>query len=84
MNIPHLLAQLQDTTLSQAIRSGRALAAPVSCHRDRARAVSHHRGGLIVMVDIAAARDHSRDSSVSRLSHEVLPWTWVAFAVSGP
>jgi hypothetical protein len=42
--------------------------------------------GSIAMVDLRLLGISSRDSTVSRLSSEVLPWTWIAFvcaAVTG-
>ncbi|HTP40510.1 MAG TPA: DUF6644 family protein [Steroidobacteraceae bacterium] len=38
--------------------------------------------GSIVMVDLRLLGLTSRDSLVSRLSREVLPWTWVAFILA--
>jgi hypothetical protein len=38
--------------------------------------------GSILMVDLRLLGFSARDSAVSRLSSEVLPWTWSAFAVA--
>jgi hypothetical protein len=38
--------------------------------------------GSIAMVDLRLLGVASRDSSVSRLSKEVLPWTWTAWGVA--
>ncbi|HWJ35602.1 MAG TPA: DUF6644 family protein [Steroidobacteraceae bacterium] len=38
--------------------------------------------GTIAMVDLRLLGIASRDSSVSRLSNEVLPWTWTAWGVA--
>lgn len=38
--------------------------------------------GSIVMIDLRLLGISSRDSLVSKLSQEVLPWTWIAFAVA--
>ena len=38
--------------------------------------------GSIAMVDLRLLGIASRDSTVSRLSNEVLPWTWTAWSVA--
>jgi hypothetical protein len=38
--------------------------------------------GSIAMVDLRLVGLASRDSSISRLSEEVLPWTWVAWGMA--
>ena len=38
--------------------------------------------GSIAMMDLRLLGVASRDSAVSRLSNEVLPWTWTAWAVA--
>jgi hypothetical protein len=38
--------------------------------------------GSIAMVDLRLLGVASRDSSISRLSEEVLPWTWIAWSLA--
>jgi hypothetical protein len=38
--------------------------------------------GSIAMVDLRLLGLSSRDSSISRLSEEVLPWTWIAWSLA--
>lgn len=82
MNIPRLLSEMQDTTLSQAIRSGvpwqHLFPAIETVHVLFLTIVV----GSIVMVDMRLLGITSRDSALTRLSREVLPWTWTAFAMS--
>jgi hypothetical protein len=38
--------------------------------------------GLIVIVDLRLLGVASRKTSITELHHDVIPWTWVAFAIS--
>ncbi len=80
MSAPQFLLSLQDTALAGCIRgdtSGCEWLYPVieTIHVMSLATVY----GSIAMVDLRLLGISSRDSPVSKLSAEVLPWTWIAF-----
>lgn len=86
MSIPDFLEAMEGTAISQAISSGvpwhHLFPAIETVHVLSLTIVV----GTIAMVDMRLLGVASRDSAVSRLAREVLPWTWIAFvmaAVSG-
>jgi len=86
MSITDVLEAMEATTISQAISSGvpwRHLFPAIETVHVLSLTIVV---GTIVMVDMRLLGLASRDSAVSRLAREVLPWTWIAFvmaAVSG-
>jgi hypothetical protein len=83
MNVAELLVTLQGTAIAGLIRGDQVGAEwlfPIieTCHVLALATVF----GTIVMVDFRLLGISSRASPVSRLSAEVLPWTWLAFMVA--
>jgi hypothetical protein len=82
MSVSDLLDRLQDLPVAQAISSGipwkNLFPALESAHVLCLTLVV----GSIVMLDLRLLGLSARDSAVSRLSREVLPWTWTAFALA--
>jgi hypothetical protein len=83
MATPGILLALQDTALAAYVRgdvAGAEWAFPIieTVHVLALATVY----GTIVMVDLRMLGLVSRDARVSRLTGELLPWTWTAFAVA--
>lgn len=83
MNIANLLAAIQGWPISAAIRGelpGTDWLFPIieTLHVMALTTVV----GSIAMIDLRLLGITSRESSVSRLSDEVLPWTWIAWCVA--
>jgi hypothetical protein len=83
MSIAALLAAIQSWPISAAIRgetSGTEWLFPIieTLHVMSLTLVV----GSIAMVDLRLLSLASRDSSISRLSDEVLPWTWTAWCAA--
>jgi len=80
MNTPAFIQYLHDTGLGAAMRgdgAGTEWLFPIveTLHVFSLATVF----GSIFMVDLRLLGLTARDSAVSRLSNEVLPWTWVSF-----
>ncbi len=83
MSIAALLATVEDWPISAAMRGeipGTEWLFPIveTVHVMALTIVV----GSIAMVDLRLLGISSRDSAVSRLSNEVLPWTWTAWSVA--
>ena len=83
MSTPDILLALRGTTLAASIRGdvpGSAWAFPIieTVHVLALATVY----GTIAMVDLRMLGLVSREARVSRLTGELLPWTWTAFAVA--
>jgi hypothetical protein len=82
MSVDGILQVLQDSSIGAAVRgdSGWEWLFPnVETVHVLSTAVVF---GSILMVDLRLLGLTSRDSAVSRLSNEVLPYTWIAFAIA--
>ena len=83
MNIAELLTTIEDWPISAALRGeipGTEWLFPIieTLHVMALTIVV----GSIAMVDLRLLGITSRNSAVSRLSNEVLPWTWTAWAAA--
>jgi putative copper export protein len=82
MSLSDVLERLQETPVALAISSGtpwRHLFPAIETVHVLCLTLTV---GSIVMVDLRLLGLTSHDSSVSKLTREVLPWTWVAFLMS--
>jgi hypothetical protein len=79
MIVENALVWLQDTAIATAIREGDTLFPWIECvHVLSITFVV----GSIAAVDLRLIGVSSRDRPVSRLTAEILPWTWLAFAAA--
>jgi hypothetical protein len=79
MTVDAVLAWLQDTSIATAIREGESLFPWIECAH--VLAVTFVVGS-IAAVDLRLLGLASRDRAFSRLNAEIVPLTWIAFAVA--